>query len=334
MHLRYILLLLALPGPAAAEYNAGMAALERHDGPTALRELKPLALAGEADAENALGLVLERGEGLPADRAEAAAWFRRASNHGLFAGMINLARLLSGGIGVPKDQAEAVRLYLMAANRGSPHAMFLLGVAYERGMGPAADPVSAREWYLKSAQAGLPPGMFEAARLSLATADPAVQAQGRDWLEKAAGTGYTRALGLLGISKLTGLGSFAADPILGARLTRAAADKGDADAAVALGAAYHGGIGVPASEAESFLWTERGAQLGSVQGQVQTARNRLSVRDPAAAFFWGSVAARFAPLALKSGVDAVLADAARQITPAEQAAQRQRALAWRPGLPG
>ncbi len=149
------LLLLALPLPAvAADFFAGMAAFERGDGPTALHELKPLALAGEADAENAVGLVLERGEGLPADLAEAATWFKHAADHGLLAGMINLGRLLNAGAGVPQDHAKAMHLYARAADRGSPLAMILLAVAYERGAGRAADPVAARGWYLKAAQAG------------------------------------------------------------------------------------------------------------------------------------------------------------------------------------
>lgn len=329
-----LILLLALPLPAvAADFFAGMAALERRDGPAALRELKPLALAGEADAENAVGLILERGEGLPADPAEAAIWFKRAADQGLLAGMINLGRLMNAGAGVPRDQAEAMRLYARAASRGSPQAMILLGAAYERGAGQAADPVAARGWYLKAAQAGSGAGMFEVARLLLTEADPADRARGREWLQRAADTGYVRAQGLLGMGKLVGQGGFAPDPIAGAALVRAAAEQGDADAAAALGAAYQGGLGVPASETEASLWTERAARLGSLQAQVQAARDRLAARDPAAAFYWASVAARSAPAMLRPGVDAVLAEASRQITPAQQVEQRQRAAAWAPEQP-
>ncbi len=172
--------------------------------------------------------------------------------------------------------------------------------------------------------------MFETARLLLTEADPADRARGREWLQKAANNGYVRAQSLLGMGKLVGQGGFAPDPVAGAALVRAAAEQGDADAALALGAAYLGGFGVPASETDASLWTERAAQLGSPQAQVQTARDRLAAHDPASAFYWASVAARSAPTTLRPGVDAVLEEASRQITPAQQAEQRRRAAAWTP----
>jgi uncharacterized protein len=218
MHIRYVLLSLlsVLPLPAvAADFFAGMDAMDRHDGPAALREFKPLALAGEADAENALGLVLERGEGVPANPAEAVTWFRRAADHGLVAGMVNLGRAFDSGTGVAKDPVEAVRLYATAANRGSLQAMMLLGAAYDRGAGVPVDRIAARSWILKAAQAGLVPGMYEAARLLLSSTDPAEKAQGREWLQKAADRGYVRAQALLGIAKLIGQGGFAPDPVAG-----------------------------------------------------------------------------------------------------------------------
>ena len=51
-------------GPALADYEAGRAAYERGDYPTALREWRALARQGDGEALFALGLLWERGEGV------------------------------------------------------------------------------------------------------------------------------------------------------------------------------------------------------------------------------------------------------------------------------
>ena len=67
---------------AGADFDAGLAAYERDDYATALREWRPLAEQGDADAQFGLGLMYHDGDGVPQDGAEAVRWFRLAAGQG------------------------------------------------------------------------------------------------------------------------------------------------------------------------------------------------------------------------------------------------------------
>ena len=75
-----ILLMLALLSPAhAADFEAGMQALERGDFAAALREFRPLAEQGDARGQFMLGLMYAEGRGVPQDDVEAYAWLNIAA---------------------------------------------------------------------------------------------------------------------------------------------------------------------------------------------------------------------------------------------------------------
>jgi TPR repeat protein len=65
-----------------------------------------------------LGVCFENGgEGLAADPAEAARWYRKASDRGHSGATSALARLYEKGLGVEQNQAEAERLKNKAAEQ-------------------------------------------------------------------------------------------------------------------------------------------------------------------------------------------------------------------------
>ena len=66
-----------MPEPA----GAGFAAYERGDYATALQLLRPLAEAGDANAQFHLGRIHLGGRGVAKNETEAAQWFRRAADH-------------------------------------------------------------------------------------------------------------------------------------------------------------------------------------------------------------------------------------------------------------
>ncbi len=68
-------LALALSGPVlAADPQAGKEAYNRGDYATALKEWRPLAEQGKADAQLGLGAMYALGQGVPQDYAEAIKW--------------------------------------------------------------------------------------------------------------------------------------------------------------------------------------------------------------------------------------------------------------------
>ena len=73
---------LGLTAPAWAGFDEGMAAHERGDYATALREWSPLAEQGHAGAQNNLGFMYRNGQGVPQDYAEALQWYRKAAEQG------------------------------------------------------------------------------------------------------------------------------------------------------------------------------------------------------------------------------------------------------------
>lgn len=110
-----------------------------------------LALEGDADAQVALGQMLEQGRGGAPDYDGALHWYRRAASQGNALAAFSLGQLYEQGRGVARDYAEAVRWYTRAAKRGSGSAAFRLGVLYEHGLGVARDTTRAAAWYQRAA---------------------------------------------------------------------------------------------------------------------------------------------------------------------------------------
>lgn len=329
--LAFLLLAALLPLPAQAEYFRGVDALNKNDIAGATRELAPFAEAGEADAQNALGVAYDRSHAA-SDQARAAALFRQAAENGLLLGMLNLAKSLQAGRGVPPNPAEAAVWLTHAAQEGLEPAMVRLGDAYRTGLGVPIDKANARAWYEKAAKIGYAAGMAGVADLLLESGRPGA-AEARTWLERASGAGNPHAQQELALAKMLGVGGVEKDVPGAIDLASRAAHHGDGLAAVILGDCYHGGVGVTASEAESLHWYAEAARFGAVRGQVETARAKLAAgpaRDPSAAYFWTQVAA-IRPGAMQATVTSLAEAAAREITPVQQAAIRQRAANWQPG---
>ena len=114
-------LLLALPPlPTLADLQEGVRAYEAGDYESALRHWKPLAEQGQASAQINLGVMYERGEGVPEDDAEAVRWYRLAAGQGLAAAQFILAHAYRTGQGVPQDFAKAADWYRAKIHSTNP----------------------------------------------------------------------------------------------------------------------------------------------------------------------------------------------------------------------
>lgn len=141
-----ILLLLALPLAAAADFEAGVAAARAGDYATAMREWRPLAEAGNAEAQFNMGLLYENGLGVPQDGATAALWYRRAAELNDRMAQAYLGEMYAKGLGVPRDDREALRWYERAAERGDSASQYNVGLFYATGRGIAPSDVNAVAW--------------------------------------------------------------------------------------------------------------------------------------------------------------------------------------------
>ena len=126
-------------GPAAADWDAGQAAFERGDIAAALETWRPLAEAGDARAQAAIGSLYIHGSGVAVDYAEALRWTRRAAEQGDVTGQFNMGTIHAGGLGVERDYAEAAKWFALAAKQDDAASRFNLGVLHARGLGVPKD---------------------------------------------------------------------------------------------------------------------------------------------------------------------------------------------------
>jgi hypothetical protein len=112
------------------------------------------ANAGDAAAEDQVGLIYLNGDAVPKDVTKSALWFRKAAEQGLSDAQYNLAGAYSDGEGVPLDYAQATIWFRKAADQGDAGAQLNLGAAYEVGQGVPQDYAQAAVWYRKAAEQG------------------------------------------------------------------------------------------------------------------------------------------------------------------------------------
>ncbi len=113
---------LGLTAPAWAGWDEGVAAYQRGDYATAIRELRPLAEQGDANAQLFLGIMYENGQGVPQDYAEAVKWYRKAAEQGQANAQYNLGIMYDKGESVPQDYIRAHMWFNLAAATGDETA--------------------------------------------------------------------------------------------------------------------------------------------------------------------------------------------------------------------
>src|ERR1051325_7078669 len=123
--------LFALPARhVVAAVEEGIAAYTRLEFGTALRELKPAADGGHAEAQYLIGAMYANGQGVGKDAAEAARWFRRSADQGFAPAQNALGDSYRRGEGVAKNTTEAARWLELAANQGRMYAQYSLALLY------------------------------------------------------------------------------------------------------------------------------------------------------------------------------------------------------------
>lgn len=131
MKIRFIGAALALSSfamfgsPALAQEDALQKAVQAYnqdDDVEALKWYRLSAEQGNANAQFMIGLMYDRGEGVPENDAEAVKWYRLAAEQGDAEAQYNLGNMYANGEGVPEDLVQAYRWFNLAAAQGNEDA--------------------------------------------------------------------------------------------------------------------------------------------------------------------------------------------------------------------
>lgn len=121
------------------EYQPMMGLNDRHEVESAdstIAQTRLLAVNGNVQAQNHLGLLNANGDGVPKNAAEAARWYRAAAEQGLVEAQFTLALMFTEGDGVARDEIEALVWFDLAARGGDSDAAKNRAIA-QAHVGPA-----------------------------------------------------------------------------------------------------------------------------------------------------------------------------------------------------
>jgi len=127
----------------SGDFQKGVAAYQSGDYATALREFQPLAEQGDASAQNNLGWMYEKGQGVPQDYKTAVKWTTLAAEQGDADAQFSLGVMYDNGEGVTRDYVYAYMWLYIAARNGDKEASRIVDILATRML--AADISAAQK---------------------------------------------------------------------------------------------------------------------------------------------------------------------------------------------
>lgn len=118
------------------------------------------AQAGQAQAQYLVSDSYKHGQGVAKDEAEGLAWLRKSGENGHVPAQLALGLEYSQGMTVQRNNTEAALWFRKAAQKGNPFAQNFLGEAYALGKGVARDDNEAVKWFGAAAAQGLAAAQF------------------------------------------------------------------------------------------------------------------------------------------------------------------------------
>jgi hypothetical protein len=139
-------------GSALADVKKGVDAWQAGNYSAAIAEWRPLADAGDADAQFNLGQAYKLGRGVAVDMRSAQGWYEKAARqgHGQAQAMVGLIMFQAG------NRAGAMPWIKKGADNGDPRAQYILGTALFNGDLVGKDWVRAYALMTRAAAQGLP----------------------------------------------------------------------------------------------------------------------------------------------------------------------------------
>jgi TPR repeat protein len=111
------------------------------------KELLKSAEAGDAAAQYRLGLLYDKGSGVPQSSIHAKEWFEKAATQGHAGAQVDLGTMYLQGNGAPQSAPMALVWFSRAAEQGEGLAFAKLGRMYAQGRGVLQDFIHAHMWY-------------------------------------------------------------------------------------------------------------------------------------------------------------------------------------------
>jgi cell division septation protein DedD len=142
---------LSLSQPLLADVKLGVDAWQQGDYAKAIAEWRPLAEAGDPDAQFNMGQAYKLGRGVSPDLAAAIQWYRKAAAQGHMRAEDNLGLCLFQ----QGDRAAAMPYLERAAARGDSRAQYIFGTALFNGDLVEKDWVRAYALMTRASAAGL-----------------------------------------------------------------------------------------------------------------------------------------------------------------------------------
>jgi hypothetical protein len=157
--------------------------------------LRVRAEAGDAEAQNAMGLACKNGRGdMAVDFKQAAQWFQKSAEQGNPYAERNLALMYAEGKGIKQDPGEVVKWMRKAADQNFASAQSYLGMLYVQGNGVTQDVVLGAGFLKRAAEGGYAEAQDNLGKLYVeGKGVPQDHAQAIKWFRKAADQNYAAA---------------------------------------------------------------------------------------------------------------------------------------------
>ncbi|MBF0185173.1 MAG: sel1 repeat family protein [Magnetococcales bacterium] len=232
--------------------------------------LRALAVAGNVQAQTAMGLRYLQGSDLPRNEAKAYFWFALAAERGDAVAETQFGLMRWLGLGNPKDEKQGLLWLQRAAAKGDLSGQVLVSLL---GGSSEADRATNSETLLEAAD-------YYNLALSFqrGIGVPVKPKEAFGWFRHAAERGHAVAQYQLAVNYYQGQAG-AVDHRRAMHWLRRAAQQGDRVAQHNLGVMYYQGQGVAASHQEAIYWFRLAAEKGYPVAQYNLATILLAKKE-------------------------------------------------------
>ena len=135
---------------AKEQNNRGVAFANNKNYREALNCYQLSANLGNKFAQNNLGYLYYKGQGVEQDYPTAIKWFQLSAAQGNAMAQTNLGIAYAKGLGVTQNYNEAVNWFRLAALQGDARGQFNLGVSYAKGQGVTLNRTESDKWFQRA----------------------------------------------------------------------------------------------------------------------------------------------------------------------------------------